>query len=331
MLNTHFLYLLGHLRLIEEQHCVISLNPAGIGLIGTASYNQLYTHAVKQSTHHCQLKSVCNIAPSQPSIAYFSQEKQKIEQLMDDEEIDSIIVTEICSDALLKYTVNAAIAAGKNVLLNNIPNYSNEEFEKLLKLATKNDVLIDYNQPLYFDEQFAKVKATLQDEHRLDTGLLRLSAHRIIEAENRLPLNTVWATLAQKVELLTTLLPDIAFSALSIQYSHPLKQMEDGDVLIINFKHKCGLLVSLELFFNTGSVLDKLTLKQCNNRYEIENKSYVNQLNQYIDEDNVVFKQLDQFILKLRSNTKLIPAIHWERTNRLTHDLLEQLRHSGFI
>ncbi|HGN1706274.1 TPA: hypothetical protein ACKRTE_002144 [Providencia rettgeri] len=328
MLNTHFLYLLGHLRLIEEQHSVTSLNRSGIGLIGTAGHNQLYMHAVKQSGHHSQLKSVCNIAPPQPSIAYFSEQKKKIEQLMSHEEIDAIIVTEICSDELLKYTVNAAIAAGKDVLLNNIPNYSNEELEQLQIQATKNGVLIDYSQPLYLDEQFAKIKTTLQGGHLLDTGLLRLSAHRMIETENRLPLNTLRSMLAQKVELLITLLHDVSLSALSIQYSHPLKQMESGDVLIINFKYNGGLLISLELFFNTGEVLDKLSLKQCNKNYEIENKVYINQT---IDQDNVVFKQLDQFVLKARNDAKLMLASHWERTNRLTNDLLKQLSQIGFI
>lgn len=328
MLNTHFLYLLGHLRLIEEQHSVTSLNRSGIGLIGSVEHNQLYMRAVKQSAHHSQLKSACNLSSPYPSLDYYSEQKKKIEQLISHEEIDSIIVTEICSDEILRYTLNMAIAAGKDVLLSNIPNYSNEELEQLQRQATKNDVLIDYSQPLYFDKQFAQIKRTLQNEQLLDTGLLRLSAHRMIEAQNRLSLNILRAMLAQKVELLITLLSDVTFSALSIQYSHPLKQMEDGDVLIINFKHKGGLLVSLELFFNTGDVSDKLSLKQSNNSYEIENKRYINQS---IDEDNVVFKQLDQFVLKIRNDIKLPPTSHWEHTNKLTNELLKQLSQSGFI
>lgn len=34
-MNTHFLYLFGHLRLLEEQHALVSLNKTGIGLIGS--------------------------------------------------------------------------------------------------------------------------------------------------------------------------------------------------------------------------------------------------------------------------------------------------------
>ncbi|MEX6252437.1 MULTISPECIES: hypothetical protein [Providencia] len=331
MLNTHFLYLLGHLRLLEEQHSVTSLHRSGIGLIGTSIHNQPYIHAVKCSAHHSELVSVCDIAPPLPSMSYFMYQKQQIEALVNNDDVDCIIMTAVCSDELLKFTINAAIAAGKDILLNNIPSFNEKELEELFIKAIRNDVLIDYSQALTFEDSFNQIKHVLHTQNKLETGLLRLSAHRVIEPENRLPFNILRGTITQKIELLLTLLPDFSFSTASIQFSHPFAKMEDGDVLIINLRHKGGLLISFELFFNTGNISDKLSLKQCNQSYEVENKVLFNPPRQQLNEKNTIFKQIDQFILKLHGGTKLTQPAHWARTNELTNEILKQLYDEGFI
>jgi len=331
MVNTHFLYLLGHLRLLEEQHSVMSLDRTGVGLIGTHNQNLPYIQAVKLSAHHCELKAVCDIEPPLPSMSYYMCQKRRIEELMNNDEVNSIIMTSVCSDELLKFTIERAIDAGKDLLLNNIPNYEEPELNELLKRAKRNGVSINYNPVVSFEETFTQLKTSLAVKNKSETGLLRLSSHRMIEPENRLPFNTLRSTLTQKVELLLSLLPDFVLSEASVQYSHPFAKMENGDVLIINLRQKGGLLISFELFFNTGNITDKISLKQCNHRYEVESMLTINQENQNINEENSIVKQLDQFILKLRNEEKLFQTNHWLQVNKLTDEIINQLTSNGFI
>ncbi|WP_353242184.1 hypothetical protein [Providencia sp.] len=331
MVNTHFLYLLGHLRLLEEQHSVMSLDRTGVGLIGTYNQNLPYIQAVKLSSHHCELKAVCDIEPPLPSMTYYMCQKRRIEELMNNDDVGSIIMTSVCSDELLKFTIERAIDAGKDLLLNNIPNYEEPELSELFKRAKYNGVCINYKPVLSFAETFTQLKTSLAVKNKSETGLLRLSSHRMIEPENRLPFNILRSALTQKVELLLSLLPDFALTEASVQYSHPFVKMENGDVLIINLRHKGGLLISFELFFNTGNITDKISLKQCNHSYEVESKFTINQENQNINEENSIVKQLDQFILKLRNEEKSFQTNHWQQVNKLTDEIINQLTNNGFI
>ncbi len=61
----------------------------------------------------------------------------------------------------------------------------------------RHDVLIDYNQPLSFDNQFNQIKASLMSKRGTETGLLRITAHRIIETENQLPFNILRNTITK--------------------------------------------------------------------------------------------------------------------------------------
>ncbi|WP_242452164.1 hypothetical protein [Providencia rettgeri] len=331
MLNTHFLYLLGHLRLLEEQHSVTSLNRSGIGLIGTAPYNQLYINAIKCCTHHSELKSICHLSPYLPSMTYFMCQKKKIEELINNDGVDCIIMTSTCSDELLRFAIQTAVSAGKDILLNDIPNFSENELKEVLKQAMRHDVLIDYNQPLSFDNQFNQIKASLMSKRGTETGLLRITAHRIIETENQLPFNILRNTITKNIELLLSLMPDFVLSSPAIQYSHPFTKRTDGDVLMINLRQENGLLVSFEIFFNTGKILDKLSLKQCNNRYEIKEKLSFNETYQEINQNNFIVEQLDQFVLRLGSNTKLAKINQWSRANKLTDIVIKQLNTHGYI
>ncbi|WP_272691299.1 hypothetical protein [Providencia sp. PROV132] len=331
MLNTHFLYLLGHLRLLEEQHSVTSINRSGIGLIGTAPYNLLYINAIKCCTHHSELKSICHLSPSLPSMTDFMCQKKKIEALINNDDVDCIIVTSTCSDELLKFAIQTAVTAGKDVLLNDIPNFSESELNEVLKQAMRHDVFIDYNQPLSSDNQFNQIKASLMPKHGSETGLLRITTHRIVEPENQLPFNILRNTITKNIELLLSLMPDFVLSLPSIQFSHPFNQRADGDVLIINLRQENGLLVSFEIFFNTGKISDKLSLKQCNNRYEVEKKLSFNEKYQEVNQDNFIVKQLDQFVLRLSSNTKLAKINQWSRANELTDKVIKQLNIYGYI
>lgn len=331
MINTHFLYLLGHLRLLEEQHSVMSLDRTGIGLIGTHNQNLPYIQSIKLSSHHCELKAVCDIEPPLPSMSYYMCQKRRIEELMNNDDINSIIMTSVCSDELLKFTIERAIDAGKDLLLNNIPNYSELELSDLLKRAKRNGVCINYNPVLSFEDAFTQLKTALTISSGSETGLLRLSAHRVIEPENRLPFNTLRSVLTQKVALLLSLLPDFSLSEASVQYSHPFAKMENGDVIIINLRHKSGLLVSFELFFNTGNIADKISLKQCNHSYEAESKLTISQENQNINEETSIVKQLDQFILKLRNEEKSFQINHWLQANKLTDEIINLLTNNDFI
>lgn len=331
MLNAHFLYLLGHIRLLEEQYSVTSLNRAGIGLIGTAHYNQLYMHAIKCSAHHSRLISICQLDFPQTSATYFMRQKQKIEEIINNDDVDSIIMTAVCSDELLKFAIHTSVIAGKDILLNDIPNYSEKEFNALLKQAKQNDVLIEYQQPLSFDSQFNQIKMSLITNRPSETGLLRISTHRTIEAENQLIFKILRNILTNNIALLLTLFPDFSLSAPSIQYSHPLTKLVNGDVLIINLRHKSGLLVSFEMFFNTARLEDKLSLKQCGHRYEIENQFSLNKKTQSPHQNKIVLNQLDQFILKRGRHTELSQSRHWGRTNELVDEILKQLGNAGFI
>lgn len=331
MLNTHFLYLLGHLRLLEEQHSVTSINRSGIGLIGTAPYNQLYIDAIKCCTHHSELKSICHLTPSLPSMTDFMCQKKKIEELINNDDVDCIIMTSTCSDELLKFAIQMAVTAGKDILLNDIPNYSESELKEVLKKAIFHDTLINYSQPLGFDYQFNQIKTSLMSKRGTETGLLRIVTHRILETENQLPFNTLRNTIAKNIELLLSLIPDVVLSNPAIQYSHPFTKRADGDVLMINFRQEGGLLISFEIFFNTGKVSDKLSLKQCNNRYEVEKNLPFNERNQEINQNNFIVEQLDQFVLRLGSNTKLAKINQWSRANELTDKVIKQLNTYGYI
>lgn len=331
MINTHFLYLIGHLRLLEEQHSIVSLNRAGIGLIGSPIYNQRYMQAIDYSSHHCELKSVCDIDSPIPSASYFMCQKRKIENLINNEDISSVIITSVCSDDLLKYAVYSAVDAGKNVLLNNIPNYSEEELADLFKLAKYNEVNISYTPTLSFENQFKDLSDILFSENGPDTGLLRLTAHRTIEKEDRIPFNTLRAAIAEKVSLLLTIQPDFSLNTASIQYSHPFSKREDADILIINLRNKNGLLISFELFFNTGNISDKLSLKQRNHHFQLESHLIIEQTSPVLSVEDPVIKQLDQFILQLHSENKLAKTSHFMDTNRITEGLLEQLKTENFI
>ncbi|WP_272679833.1 hypothetical protein [Providencia sp. PROV032] len=331
MLNTHFLYLLGHLRLLEEQHSVTSLNRSGIGLIGTTPYNQLYIDAIKCCAHHSELKSICQLSPSLPSMTDFMCQKRKIEELINHDDVDCIIMTSTCSDELLKFAIHTAVIAGKDILLNDIPNYNEIKLKEVLEEAARHGVFIGYNQPFSFDNQFSQIKTALMSKHGLETGLLRLTTHRICEAENQLPFNILRNTITKNIELLLSLMPDVLLSNPAIQYSHPFMKRADGDVLMINFRQNGGLLISFEIFFNTGKISDKLSLKQCNNRYEVAKKISFNEKNQEINQNNFIVEQLDQFILKLASNTKLAKINQWSRANKLTDKVIKQLNTYGYI
>ena len=330
-MNTHFLYLLGHLRLLEEQHSIVSLNRRGIGIIGTMAYNHHYIQAINYSSHHCELKSICEIDSPIPSASYFMCQKRKIENLINNEEVDSIIITSVYSDELLKFIIHAAVDAGKDILLNNIPNYNEDELCDLLKLAKLNSVNINHSHPVSFEAQFKDLNLELLSDKNSDAGLLRLSAHRNIEHDNRIPFNTLRALISSKVSLLLTLLPHFALSTASIQYSHPFSKMKDGDVLIINLRNENGLLISFELFFNTGNISDKLSLKQRNCSFQFENNFITEQKNHIFSDDDVVTKQLDQFVLKLRKETSPLVLTHFKDTNLITESILMQLKLNEFI
>ncbi|MGJ3353323.1 hypothetical protein [Providencia sp. Je.9.19] len=331
MMNTHFLYLLGHLRLLEEQHSLVSLNRVGIGLIGSTAYNHRYMQAINHSSHHCELKAVCEIDSAMPSASYFMCQKRKIENLINNEEISSVIITSVYSDELLKFTIHTAVDAGKDILLNNIPNYCEDELSTLLKLAKLNGVNISHSHPISFETQFCDLNLELLSEKNSEAGLLRLSAHRKIEPDDRIPFNTLRAVISDKVSLLLTLLPSFTLSTASIQYSHPFSKMEDGDVLIINLRTEYGLLISFELFFNTGNISDRLSLKQRNHNFQFENNLITEQKNHLVTDDDAVIKQLDQFVLKLRSETKQRKATHFMNTNLITENILGQLKLKAFI
>ncbi len=86
-------------------------------------------------------------------------------------------MTSTCSDELLRFAIQTAVSAGKDILLNDIPNFSENELKEVLKQAMRHDVLIDYNQPLSFDNQFNQIKASLMSKRGTETGLLRITAH----------------------------------------------------------------------------------------------------------------------------------------------------------
>lgn len=331
MMNTHFLYLFGHLRLLEERHSLVSLNKTGIGLIGSPMHNLCYSEAILHSQPHCQLKSVCSLDSPIPSASYYICQKRKIEHLIDNEAVDAIIVTSVCSEELLKFIILTAVNAGKNILLNNVPNYRNNELADLLKLAKQNDVNICQDNILSFSQQYDEVKSTLSDNNTLDTGLLRLSAHRIIEDDNHLPYNMLHSLIAEKVSLLLSLLPEFKMSSTSIQYSRPFANIEDGDVLIINLRNENGFLVSFELFFNTGNISDKLSLKQSNNSFQFENYLILNKKSSIVTESSLIIKQLDHFILNLHKTKKIAITTQLMCVNKMTESILNQLRFDKFI
>ncbi|MBO1929785.1 hypothetical protein J4731_21800 [Providencia rettgeri] len=103
--------------------------------------------------------------------------KKKIEELINNDDVDCIIMTSTCSDELLRFAIQTAVSAGKDILLNDIPNFSENELKEVLKQAMRHDVLIDYNQPLSFDNQFNQIKASLMSKRGTETGLLRITAH----------------------------------------------------------------------------------------------------------------------------------------------------------
>ncbi|MEX6397670.1 hypothetical protein AB6E88_11590 [Providencia hangzhouensis] len=160
---------------------------------------------------------------------------------------------------------------------------------------------------------------------------MRITAHRIIETENQLPFNILRNTITKNIELLLSM-PYLSFHPPLIEYSHPFTKRTDGDVLMINLRQENGLLVSFEIFFNTGKILDKLSLKQCNNRYEIKRKNsllmkHIKKLIKVI----LLVEQLDQFVLRLGSNIKLAKINQWSRANKLTDIVIKQLNTHGYI
>ncbi|EKT65106.1 hypothetical protein OOA_01185 [Providencia burhodogranariea DSM 19968] len=330
-MNTHFLYLFGHLRLLEEQHSLVSLNRTGIGLIGSPIHNLCYSEAILHSQPHCELKSVCSLDSPIPSASYYICQKRKIEHLIDNETVDAIIVTSVCSEELLKFIIQTAVSAGKNILLNNVPNYGTNELSDILTLAKQNDVNICQDNVLSFSQQYDELKLALSDNKTRDTGLLRLSAHRIIEEDNHLPYNMLHSLIAEKVLLLLCLLPEFKINSLSIQYSRPLVYIEDGDVLIINLRNENGFLVSFELFFNTGNISDKLSLKQSKNNFQFENILISNNLNSEITENSLIIKQLDHFILSLHKTKKIAITTQLMNINKMTVSILNQLKFDKFI
>ncbi|QIC15219.1 hypothetical protein [Providencia vermicola] len=330
-MNTHFLYLFGHLRLLEQQHALVSLNKTGIGLIGSPRHNQWYTQAILHSQHHCELKSVCVLESPLPSASYFICQKRKIEQLIENDAVDTVIVTSVCSDELLKFIIQATIHSGKNILLNNVPNYGTNEFNDLLKLAKQNDANICQSNVLLFSNQYDKVKAILSNKSIPDSGLLRLSAHRQIDQNDPLSKAKLRSLIAEKVTLLLNSLPDFKFDTSSVQYSRPLSNIEAGDVLIINLKNNDGFLVSFELFFNTGNVSDKLSLKQHHHDLQFENFLMFNNQNSIIDENSLMIKQLDYFILSLHKINKIRVTTQLLLVNQMTESILTQLELSKFI
>ncbi|MEX6031948.1 hypothetical protein [Providencia hangzhouensis] len=54
--------------------------------------------------------------------------------------------------------------------MNDIPNFSENELKEVLKQAMRHDVLIDYNQPLSFDNQFNQIKASLMSKRGTKQG-----------------------------------------------------------------------------------------------------------------------------------------------------------------
>lgn len=50
-----------------------------------------------------------------------------------------------------------------------------------------------------------------------------------------------------------------------------------------------------------------------------------------INQNNFIVEQLDQFILKLASNTKLAKINQWSRANKLTDKVIKQLNTYGYI
>ncbi|EMA3640439.1 hypothetical protein U2T78_001097 [Providencia stuartii] len=330
-MNTHFLYLFGHLRLLEEQHALVSLNKTGIGLIGSPTHNTWYTEAILHSQHHCQLNSVCSLDSPIPSAAYFICQKRKIEHLIDNDAVDTIIVTSLCSEELLKFIIQSAINSGKNILLNNVPNYGTNELVNLLKLAKYNDVNICQNSLLRFSHQYDEMKSILSNKSTRDSGLLRLSAHRQIDKMDCLSKETLRSLIAEKVSLLLNLLPEFKFDSLSIQYSRPFSHIEKGDVLMINLKDGNGFLASLELFFNTGNVSDKLSLKQCHHDLQFENFLMSNNQFSIINENSLIIKQLDHFILNPHKTNKIVINSQLIDINKITESILNQLELNQFI
>ncbi|MBO0236716.1 hypothetical protein, partial [Vibrio parahaemolyticus] len=60
------------------------------------------------SQHHCQLNSVCSLDSPIPTAAYFICQKRKIEHLIDNDAVDTIIVTSLCGEELLKFIIQSA-------------------------------------------------------------------------------------------------------------------------------------------------------------------------------------------------------------------------------
>lgn len=330
-MNAHFLYLFGHLRLLEEQHSLISLNKTGIGLIGSSTHNSWYVEAILHSQHHCELKSVCSLDFPTHSASYFVRQKRKIEQIIEDDAVDTVIVTSVYNDELLKFIIQAAVNEGKHILVNNVPNYGTDELTELLKSAHDNDVNICLDNALYFSSQYDDIKSLLSNKNTLDTGLLRLSAHRQINKNDYLPHDKLRSLISGKISLLLSTLPNFKFESVSIQYSRPFSLIEDGDVLIINLKNKAGFLVSIELFFNTGNTSDKLSLKQCQHDLQFENFLIFNNQNLIADENSLIIKQLDHFILNLHKTNKIVITSQLIHINAMTESILNHLKIDGFI
>lgn len=331
MMNTHFLYLFGHLRLLEERHSLVSLNKIGIGLIGSPIHNLCYREAILHNQSHCELKSVCSLDSPIPSASYYICQKRKIEHLIDNETVDAIIVTSVCSEELLKFIIQTAVNTGKNILLNNVPNYETSELSDLLKLAKKNDVNICQDNILSFSQQYDELELTLSGNKTPNAGFLRLTAHRIIEEDNHLSYNILHSLIAEKVSVLLSLHPEFRISSPSIQYSRPFVNIEDGDVLIINLRNENGFLVSFELFFNTGNISDKLSLKLSQNSFQFENYLISNNKNSIITENSLIIKQLEHFILSLHKTKKIAITTQLMCINEMTESILNQLKLDKFI
>ena len=330
-MNAHFLYLFGHLRLLEEQHNLISLNKVGIGLIGSSTHNSWYTEAILHSQHHCELKSVCSLDFPTHSASYFVRQKRKIEQLIEDDAVNTIIVTSIYSDELLKFIIRAAVDEGKHILVSNVPNYGTNELNELLKLAHYNDVNICLDNALYFSPQYDEIKSLLSNKNTLNTGLLRLSAHRQINKDDYLSHDKLRFLISGKISLLLSILPKFQFESLSVQYSRPFSFIEDGDVLIIHLKNKTGFLVSLELFFNTGNTSDQLSLTQGQHDLQFESFLISNNQNLIADENSLIIKQLDHFILNLHKANKIVITSQLIHVNTMTESILTHLTINQFI
>lgn len=184
---------------------------------------------------------------------------------------------------------------------------------------------------LYFSPQYDEIKSLLSSKNTLDTGLLRLSAHRQIDKNDYLSHDKLRSLIASRISLLLSTLPNFKFESLSIQYSRPFSLIEDGDVLIINLKNKAGLLVSLELFFNTGNTSDKLSLKLCQHDLQFENFLISNNQNLIIEENSLIIKQLDHFILNLHKTNKIVITSKLIHINTMTESILTHLKINQFF